>query len=71
MTIYAVRIMLLGLVAVGLSGTLSVFYSTMTGSSPCPNVVGIPACFVVLADVALMLVASLLQRVNKFKNLFY
>ena len=67
---YTLRIVLLTLIAVGLYGALSVSYSTVTGSSPCPNVVGVPACFVVLAGYSLMLAAALLQPADKFKAVF-
>lgn len=70
MLFYGVRIILLGLIAVGLYGALSVSYSTLTGTSPCPNVVGVPACFVVLAGYALMLAASLLKPAHRFKSVF-
>jgi hypothetical protein len=68
--IYGVRVLLLGLIAVGLYGALSVSYKTVTGTSPCPDVAGIPACFVVLAGYSFMLAASLLQPAKRYKILF-
>ena len=65
-----VRALLLGLIAVGLYGAFNVSYDTLTGVAPCPAIVGIPACFVVLAGYSLMLISVVLQPLAKFKLLF-
>ncbi len=65
-----VRPLLLGLIAVGLYGAFNVSYDTLTGTAPCPSVVGIPACFAVLIGYSLMLISVVLQPSVKFKFLF-
>jgi hypothetical protein len=65
-----VRSLLVGLIAVGLYGSLNVSYDTLTAVAPCPALAGIPACFVVLAGYSLMLIGVVLQPKAKFKLLF-
>jgi len=42
------------LVAGGLYGAMSLSYSTLTDLATCPNIVGIPVCYVVAAGYAVM-----------------
>jgi hypothetical protein len=67
---FAVRLLLLVLIAVGLYGAAKVSFNTLTGISPCPKVFDIPACFVVLTGYSLMLIALVLQPVGRFKGIF-
>ena len=55
------KILLWGLLALGLYGALNISYSTMTGESPCPSVVGVYICYVVLTGYLLMVVAQFLK----------
>ena len=52
------RVILFGLIALGLYGAASVSYSTITGTAPCPTVGFIPACYIVFIGYLLMLIAS-------------
>lgn len=61
MWINVLKIILWCLLGVGLYGAFSVSYTTMTGTSPCPSIVGIPACFVVFMGYSLMLIAALIN----------
>jgi len=65
-----VKVILLGLLGVGLYGALSVSYVTITGTSPCPSIGGIPACYVVLFGYSMMLLATLLHKHLKSKMIF-
>ena len=67
---FAVRPLLLVLIAVGLYGAANVSFDTLTGIAPCPRVVGIPACFVVLAGYSCMLLALVLKLTARLKRLF-
>lgn len=66
----SLKFVLWGLIAIGLYGALSVSYATITGTSPCPSVAGIPACFVVLAGYSLMFIATLKSKGKKIQLLF-
>jgi hypothetical protein len=70
MVINILKVILWGLLGIGLYGALSVSYTTITGTSPCPSVAGIPACFVVLAGYTTMLIATLTNQHNKARWLF-
>lgn len=62
MWINTLKIVLWCLICVGLYGASSVSYTTITGTAPCPRIIGIPACFVVFIGYALMLIATLTQN---------
>ncbi len=55
-----IRLALIGSVLLGLFGAASVSYVTVAGGAPCPNVLGIPVCFIVLAGYMTLFVASVL-----------
>ena len=65
-----VRPLLLGLIAISLYGASRVSYDTLIAVEPCPSIIGIPACFVVLAGYSLMLIGVALQPTAKVKLLF-
>ncbi len=46
------------LLAIGLYGALSVSYTTITGTAPCPDLKGLPICFVVAAGYLAMIVSQ-------------
>ena len=70
MIVNVLKIVLWGLLGTGFYGALSVSYTTITGTSPCPNIGGVPACFIVLLGYTVMLVASLLPKCSKAHWLF-
>lgn len=70
MIINGLKVILWGLLAVGLYGASSVSYTTITGTSPCPNVMGVPACFIVLAGYTFMFIATLIHSPYKGRWLF-
>lgn len=70
MIINSLKFILWGLLGVGLYGALSVSYTTITGTSPCPSIVGVPACFVVLLGYSMMLVATIINRQKNVRWLF-
>ncbi len=61
------KILLWLLLATGLYGALSVSYTTITGTAPCPDVQGLPVCFVVAIGY-LMMVASLFMLNKAWKK---
>jgi len=54
----------------GLYAALSVSYSTLTQTAPCPSIVGIPICFVVTAGYLAMVLALLLNKTSYSTKLF-
>lgn len=68
---YFLKVILWGLLGVGLYGALSVSYTTITGTSPCPSIAGIPACFIVLAGYSLMLLATFITQTKKSTWFFF
>lgn len=64
------KILLYLLVAGGLYGALSVSYQTISGIAPCPNIKGIPICFVVAAGYSSMLAGLLLSKKIISRNIF-
>jgi len=54
------KVLLWGLLALGLYGALKVSYLTWRGDSPCPSVVGIYICYVVLTGYLMMVVTQFL-----------
>ena len=65
-----VKVILLGLLAVGLYGAASVSYSTITGTTPCPTVGFVPACFVVFTGYLFMLIATVIMHQRRLHWLF-
>ncbi len=65
-----VKVILLGLLIVSLYGAISVSYLTVTGIAPCPEVVNIPACFIVTLGYFLMFIATLFNNKKNVKWLF-
>ena len=61
------KILLWLLLATGLYGALSVSYTTITGTDPCPDVQGLPVCFVVAVGY-IMMVASLFMLNKAWKK---
>ena len=70
MLLKLLKVILLGLLGLGFYGALSVSYTTVTGTSPCPNVFAVPACFVVLFGYSMMLLATFWQKHLKSKIIF-
>ena len=64
---YVIKILLWLLLAAGLYGALSVSYTTITGTAPCPDVQGLPVCFVVAVGY-IMMVASLFMLNKAWKK---
>lgn len=67
----AIKIILIGLLTIGLYGAASVSYTTITGSAPCPTVGFIPACFIVFIGYLLMLVAIVMVSRRRLRWLFF
>ncbi len=59
------------LVALGLYGAISISYNTVTNTSPCPNIIGLPICYLVLTGYAAMFASLFMLKSNKHKWLFY
>ncbi len=56
------------LLAIGLYGALSVSYTTITGTSPCPDFNGLPICFLVAAGYCAMAASQIgLSKKNRDK----
>ena len=55
------KIILWGLLALGLYGALNVSYSTITNESPCPSVAGVYICYVVLVGYLMMVAAQFIK----------
>lgn len=70
MWVNILKIILWCLLGVGLYGAFSVSYTTITGTSPCPSVVGVPACFVVFIGYFLMLIATLINTHSHTRTFF-
>lgn len=51
------KVILWGLLALGLYGAINVSYSTVTGESPCPSVGGVYICYIVLTGYIMMVAA--------------
>ncbi|MDB4837635.1 hypothetical protein OAH87_04125 [Marinomonas sp.] len=66
----ALKFVLWGLLGTGLYGGFSVSYQTITGLSPCPNVAGFPACYIVTIGYTLMLLATFMVKVEWDKRCF-
>ena len=62
------KVLLWGLLALGLYGALKVSYSTWTNDSPCPSVAGVYICYVVLTGYLMMVVT---QFLTSFKVLIF
>ena len=62
-------ILLLALLAVGFVGALKVSYENMTGQ-PCPHIILIPICYVVLVAYGLMIVSTLISPIKLKHYLF-
>jgi len=63
------NVLLLLLLAVGFIGALKVSYENFTGS-PCPHIVMIPICYVVLVAYGLMLAAMIFSPIKLKHYLF-
>lgn len=62
---------LIGSLILGLYGALSVSYSTITGSAPCPFISGLPICFIVAAGYATMLFSSVVKAFPAARRMFF
>lgn len=54
------RLTLVGLLCVGLYGAATVSYLTITDVSPCPDVLGLPACYIVFLGYSVMLISVII-----------
>jgi hypothetical protein len=59
------------LIAVGLWGGLSVSYETATGGNPCPDMLGLPICYLVSMGYLSMLASQLVSTNSLKTKLFY
>lgn len=59
------------LVVLGLWGALNVSFNTLTGKLPCPDVIGVPICYLVSVGYFLMLLSSLFSASKITNKLFY
>jgi hypothetical protein len=59
------------LVVLGLWGALNVSFNTLTGKPPCPDVNGVPICYLVSVGYFLMLLSSLFSASKITNKLFY
>ena len=66
---YLIKLLLWGLLALGLYGALKVSYTTLTGGTSCPSISGVYICYVVLAGYLMMVIAQLLKPYKK--SVFY
>jgi len=64
------RIFLWVLICVGLWSALSLSYTTLTGSAPCPDAAGFPVCYLVAIGYAAMLTAQVLPTA-KFRHVVF
>ena len=67
---YVIKILLWLVLAVGLYGALSVSYTTITGTDPCPDVQGLPACFVVTVGYLMMVTSLVISNFGWKKRMF-
>ena len=67
---YVIKILLWLLLAVGLYGALSVSYTTITGTDPCPDVQGLPVCFVVAVGYLMMVTSLFMPNYGLKKRIF-
>ena len=67
--LYLIKILLWGLLGLGLYGALNVSYTTLTGGTPCPSISGVYICYVVLAGYLMMIIAQLLKPYKR--TVFY
>ena len=58
---YSSQISLWILLAIGLWGGVSVSYETLIGVSACPNIIGLPICYLVTIGYSLMLMSQLIS----------
>jgi len=56
---------------VGLWGGLSVSYETATGGNPCPDMLGLPICYLVSVRYLSMLASQLVSSKSLNAKLFY
>lgn len=67
---YVIKILLGLLLATGLYGALSVSYTTITGTTPCPDVQGLPVCFVVTIGYVMMVASLFILNFGWKKRIF-
>ncbi len=67
---WAASLALLGLIALGWVGALRVSLDTIVDVKPCPQVVGVPACYIVLACYSMTALACVLQSRRLARVLF-
>ncbi len=67
----AARVILWLLIIAGLWGALSVSYSTITGTAPCPGLAGIPICYLVSIGYLSILAAQVVSPQKLKSRLFY
>ena len=68
---HASRAILWLLIIAGLWSALRVSYTTITGSAPCPDLLAIPACYLVSLGYTFMLVALFVSSRPLKNRLFY
>ena len=59
------------LIIAGLWGALRVSYTTLTGTAPCPDLAGLPICYLVAIGYLAMLAAQVLSPGKLKSRLFY
>jgi len=55
----------------GLYGAISVSWQTITNTAPCPNVVSVPVCYVILTAYLVMAVAVLIRSLPHFQSIAF
>lgn len=65
------RLILWLLIAAGLWGGLLVSYETATGETPCPDMLGLPICYLVSVGYLSMLTSQLVSTKSFKAKLFY
>jgi hypothetical protein len=58
------------LITFGLWGGLNVSFLTITGEAPCPDITGIPICYLVSVGYFLMLISQLFSKSKAASKLF-
>ena len=65
----ALKIILIGLIFLGLYGAVKVSYTTFSGGKPCPSIAGFYICYLVLFGYCLMVIGHFLRPCKK--TVFY
>jgi hypothetical protein len=68
---FIIPILLWGFLLMGLYGAISVSLKTITQTAPCPQVMGVHVCYVILICYSLMVLAQLMRQSLLQNVIFY